>query len=188
MHPRVRRGIIDEHLTVFIRNPAVGEEHIAYVTDTFFSLRSHEVTAWGGYQACRIVQGGHIHIEHITQSGSAGTHPMSQVQPAFLRLYRMRALTVLYLLDGVVVALVDDGFLFHLRMCHVVYQGPAYAAAASGINKSILRTGIKGIFAIYKFGMKHHITLLALSLQVGQTLPSLQITGTCNACRSRCRG
>ena len=85
----------------------------------------------------------------------------------------MRTFTILHLLDGVIVAPVDNLLFLHLGMGYVVHQRPADTTTAAGINKAILRTGIEGIFAIYKLRVQHYVALLALGLQVGQAFPVL---------------
>ena len=62
----------------------------------------------------------------------------------------MRTFTILHLLDGVIVALVDNLLFLHLGMGYVVHQRPADTTTAAGINKAILRTGIEGILARYR--------------------------------------
>ena len=161
MHPCIRRSIIDKHLTIFISNPTISKKHVTYITDPLFSHRCHEITTRSGNKFCRVIQGSHIHIKYITQSGSTSTYPMSQMQPTFRRFYRMRTFSILHLFNGMIIAVIYNLFLFHFCMGHVVHQSPTNTATASGINKSILRTGIKGIVSIYKFRMKHYITLLA---------------------------
>ena len=60
-------------------------------------------------------------------------------------------------------------------MCHVIYQSPADATAAAGVDEAILRTGIESIFPIDELRMEHHVTLLRLRLQVGQPVPRLEV-------------
>ena len=79
--------------------------------------------------------------------GSTSTYPMSQMQPTFRRFYRMRTFSILHLFNGMIIAVIYNLFLFHFCMGHIVHQSPTNTATASGINKSILRTGIKGIFS-----------------------------------------
>ena len=84
-----------------------------------------------------------------------------------------------------IITLVDDAFVLHFGMGDVIDQRPSDSSAATGINESVLRTGIKRILAVYKFRMQHHIALLALALQIGQTLPRLEVLGTGNGRCSR---
>ena len=72
---------------------------------------------------------------------------------------------------------VDDLLLRHDRMLHRIHQRPADAAAVTGVgvDETVLRTRIKGIFAIHKLRMKHHVPLLALGLQVREALPVHQV-------------
>ncbi len=85
----------------------------------------------------------------------------------------MTPFTVLHLLNGMIITLVDNLLFLHLSMGYVVHQRPADTTTAAGINKAILRTGIEGIFAIYKLRVQHYVALLALGLQVGQAFPVL---------------
>ena len=99
----------------------------------------------------------------------------------------MRAFAVLHFFNSVIVALVDNLFFFYFCMRYIVYQCPTNTSTASGIDETVLRTGIKSVFTIYKFRMKYYIALLAFGFQIRQALPSLQIFGTGNSCRCRCR-
>ena len=67
-------------------------------------------------------------------------------------------LAVLYFLYSVIVTAVDNLFFLDFGICNIINQSPAYSTATSGINKSILRTSVEGIFAIHKFRMKHNIS------------------------------
>ena len=82
------------------------------------------------------------------------------MQPALFGLYRVRALTVLHLRNGVVTAFADYFLLLHFCVADVIYQGPAYSSAASGVDESVLRAGVEGVFAIDEFRMKADIALL----------------------------
>ena len=87
-----------------------------------------------------------------------------------------------------IIAVIYNLLFFHLRTCHVIYQCPADATATTGVDKAILRTGIEGVFPIYKLRMKNDIALLALRLQIRQAFPIFQIFGTRDSCRRRsCR-
>ena len=107
------------------------------------------------------------------------------MEPALGGLNGMRAFAVLHLHDGVIVAGVDNLLFFHLSMGDVVNECPADATAATGIDEAVLRACIKGILAVNKFGMKHHVTLLTLGLQVGQAFPVNQIFRACDGSRGR---
>ena len=78
----------------------------------------------------------------------------------------MRPFSILHLFDCMIIAPVDNRFLSYLRMSHIVHQCPADSPSASGIDESVLRTGVKCIFPIDEFGMKHDIALLASGLQI----------------------
>ncbi len=80
-----------------------------------------------------------------------------------------------------VVARVNYCFLGDFGMGHVINKRPAYAAAASGVDESVLRAGIKGIFAVIKLRVEHYVALLALALEVGQALPVNKVLGACYA-------
>ena len=90
----------------------------------------------------------------------------------------MRPFTVLHLFDGMIMAVVDDDFFFHFRMGYIIYQCPTDTAAVAGIDEIILRTGVQGIFTVYKFRVQNDIALLAFGNQIRQSLPVLQIFGT----------
>ena len=99
----------------------------------------------------------------------------------------MGTFAILHLRDGVIVAGVDDLFFFHLSVGDVVDQCPADAATAARIDETILRTGVEGVFAIDELRVQYDVALLRLRLQVGQTIPGLQVLGARDACRSGCR-
>ena len=87
-----------------------------------------------------------------------------------------------------VITPVDYRLFLYFRTSNIIYQGPTDTTATSGIYKTVLRTGIQRILSIHKFRMKNHIPLLASCFQIRQTLPSLQILGAGNSCRSGSRG
>ena len=112
---------------------------------------------------------------------------MRQMKPPLGSLDGVGAFAIFHFRDGVVVAGVDDFFVLHLSMGDVVDQCPADAATAARIDETILRTGVEGVFAIDELRVQHNVALLRLRLQVGQTIPGLQVLGARNACRSGCR-
>ncbi len=171
VHAGVGRGVIDEHRSVGIADPAVAEQHVHDVADVFAPLGGHEEAGGLRNHARGIIERRHIQVQHITQAAGAAAHAVRQVQPALRRLEGMRSLPVLDFLDGMVVAQVDDLFGSDDGMFHGIDQGPADAAAAACIDESVLRTGIKGIFSVNEFGMQHHVALLALRFDVREALP-----------------
>ena len=62
-------------------------------------------------------------------------------------------------------------------MLHAVHQGPANAAAISGVDKAVLRARVQGIFSVHEFRVQHHIALLAPRLDVRQALPVHEVLG-----------
>ena len=82
------------------------------------------------------------------------------MQPALVGAYRMRALSVLDLGDGMVATLADDFFFLDFGVGDVVNQGPADSSAASGIDKSVLRAGVEGIFSVDELRMQADVALL----------------------------
>ena len=142
MHTGIAGSIIDEHFSILVCNPSVGEQHVGYIAHAFLAFGYHESACGRGYHTGGIVQGGHVHIQHIAQTCGATAHAVRQMQPALGSLDGMGTFAVLHFLDGVVIALVDDGFLGYFRLGHVVHQRPADSASASRINESVLRAGI----------------------------------------------
>ena len=113
---------------------------------------------------------------------------MSQMQPSFRCLDRMRSLAILHLHNRMVMARIDNPLFRNHRIGHIIYQCPSDTATATSINKAILRTGVKRIFAIYELRMEHYVALLRTALQVRQTIPVNQVFGTSNtASSSSCR-
>ena len=105
---------------------------------------------------------------------------MGQMQPATVGLDGMGPFTVFHFHDGVVMTQIDDFLFFHLSMGDIINKCPTDAASRTGIDETVLRPGVKRILAIDKFGVQHHVALLTLGLQVGQSLPVDQVLGTGN--------
>ena len=103
---------------------------------------------------------------------------MGQMQPAPVRLDGVRTFPVLHFLDGVVETPVDDFLVLDDGVFHAVHQGPADTAAVAGIDETVLRAGVQGIFSVHEFGMKHYIALLGRRTDVRQALPVHQVPGT----------
>ena len=187
MHARVGRGVVDEHAAVGVGNPTVGESHIHDVAQIFVAFRNEEISARLSDDARGVVESRHVHIQDIAQSVGRSTNAMRQMKPPLGSLDGVGAFAIFHFRDGVVVAGVDDFFVLHLSMGDVVDQCPTDAATAARIDETILRTGVEGVFAIDELRVQHNVALLRLRLQVGQTIPSLQVLGARNACRSGCR-
>ena len=66
---------------------------------------------------------------------------------------------------------VDDLLFLDLSVRDVVNECPADTATAAGVDETILRTGVESVLAIDKLRMEHDVALLALRLEVGQTVP-----------------
>ena len=107
------------------------------------------------------------------------------MQPALRCFDGVGTLTVFHFHDRVIVARVDDFFINDFGMGDIIHQCPADAAAAACVDEAVLGTGIEGILAADKLGVKHHVALLALALEVGQAFPGLEVTGAGNAGSSR---
>ena len=85
---------------------------------------------------------------------------MCQMEPTLRRLYRVRTLAVLAFLDGMVVTMVDYLLILDDHMLHAVHKCPANATSVTGVDESVLRTCVEGIFTVHKLRMKDYITLL----------------------------
>ena len=181
MHTRVGRGIVDKHLTILVGNPTIRKSHVHHVAIILVTLRHQEIATRTCDYLCGVVEGSHIHIQHVAQTVGSGTHAMRQVQPALRCFDGVRTLTVLHLGDGVVFALVDNRLFLNLSVRDVIHQCPADASTATSVDKTILRTGVEGVFTIHKLRVQHHITLLTLGFQVGQSVPGFQVLGTGDA-------
>ena len=142
MQTCVGRSIVDKHLAIFVGYPAVGEGYIHHIADIFVSFGNEEPSTWSGDDACRVIKGGHIHIEHITEPGSSGTHAVSKVEPAFGGLNGCGAFTVLNFIDGMIGTWVDDAFVAHLSMRDIRCERPADSSAFAGLDKAVLWTGV----------------------------------------------
>ena len=186
VHACVAGSIIDEYLAIFIRNPTVGEQDVHHIADIFPSFRRHEESGRLGNDLRRVLKRSHVHIEHIAQSRSTSAHAMRQVQPTLRGLDRMRSLTVLDLLYSMVMTMVDYLLICNHYLFHAVHKRPANAAAVTGVNESVLRTCVEGIFAVHELRMQDDITLLRGRLHVRKTLPVHQVLGASHT--SRCYG
>ena len=98
----------------------------------------------------------------------------------------MRAFAVLAFLDGVVEAVVDDLLLSDDHLLHAVHEGPADSSAVSGIDESVLRACVEGIFAVHELRMQHHVTLLRRGLHVRKTFPVHKVLGAGNSGSGHC--
>ena len=184
MHAGIRRSIVDEYLAILICNPAVGEDYVHYITDILRTFRYEEISTWFCNHLCRILKRSHVHIEHIAETAGTATNTVSQMQPALISLDRMRTLTVLHLLDGVIVTGIDDLLFLDFGMSDIINKSPTDTTTRTCIDETILWTGIESILAINKLRMENHIALLALGLQIRKTLPVYQVLGTGDGCCS----
>ena len=78
-------------------------------------------------------------------------------------------------------AQVDDLLLPDHGAVHRVHQGPADAAAVTGVDEAVLRAGIQGIFPVNEFRMQHDIALLTAADDVRQAVPVDEILRTDHA-------
>ena len=142
VHPRVAWCIIDEDLSILIGYPAVCEEHVHHVAHVFLTLRGHEIAAGGGNLLPGFFKRGHVHIEHVAEPVGRAAHAMGKMKPSFGCLDRMRALAVLHLFNRMIDSLVDDALLAEYSIRDIVYESPTDSTAVSGVDESVLRTGI----------------------------------------------
>ena len=180
MHSRVAACIVDEHLAVLVGNPSVCKGHVHHIADILLTLRHEEISTWLGNHTRGIVEGCHIHIEHIAQTAGATTHSVGKVEPSLGGLDGMRTLAVLHLHNGVIMTCIDNLLFLNLGICDVVNKCPTDATARTGVDESVLRTGVEGILAIHKLRMENDVALLTLGLEVGQTLPVDEVFCACN--------
>ena len=181
MHTGVRRSIVDKYFSVIVGYPTIRKKHIRHIPNALFSYRSHKVPRRRSYQPGGIIQRCHIHIQYIPEPGSTIAYSVCQMKPSLRSLDRLRPFTVLHLLDGMIISFVDDLLFSNLGMGYIVNQCPSDTTSATGIDKSVLRTGLKCILSIHILGVQHHITLLTLCFQIRQTFPIFQVFGTGNA-------
>ena len=85
---------------------------------------------------------------------------MRQVQPALWRLDGCGAEAVLHLLDGMVLAVVDDNFVVDYSLLNARRQSPTNAAALAGLDEVVLRAGVEGVLFIDELRMQNHVALL----------------------------
>ena len=164
VHTRIGRSIVYVHFPVFIGNPTIGKQNIRNISYAFFIDRGHEISGRLCNHFGRILQRSHVKIEHIAQSGSTTTNPMSKMQPPFFSLNRVRTLSIFHFFNRMIFPFIDNYFVVYLCMANIIDQSPAYASTISRIDETVLRTGIKSIFPIHELGMQNDITLLAASL------------------------
>ena len=83
------------------------------------------------------------------------------MEPTFGGLDRMGTFTVLALFYRVVEAAADDFLRADHSMLHAVHKGPADSFPTSSVDKTILGTGVKGVFAVHELRVQDNIALLA---------------------------
>ena len=83
-----------------------------------------------------------------------------------------------------------DDFLVNDGVGDVLAQTKAYAAAGTGVDEVIHGAGVEGVLAVDELRQQIHIALLGAALgdKVRQTLPSLEVFGADDACRSHGSG
>src|SRR5690606_8920569 len=96
---------------------------------------------------------------------------MRQMQPAFFRLNGSWTFSIFQLFNGMVVSTIVNLLLCYFCIFHTINQSPTDPSSTTGINKTILRTSVQGIPAIYKLRVQDNITLLTFRLEVGQSFP-----------------
>ena len=189
MEPGVRRSIVDEHTTVRVRYPTVGESDIHHITDIFCSFWNEEPSAGFSDDACRVIEGGHVQIEHVPQTVRSSPYTVGEVQPTLSGLDRSGSFAVLDLIDGVVVTTEDDTLVTHLGVRDVGCERPPYTTAFAGLDKAILRTGVERILPFHELRMEDDVTLLAEGGKIFKSLPMNEVFGAGNTgCSGSGRG
>ena len=82
----------------------------------------------------------------------------------------------------------DDLLLVDDSMCDIIAESEADSSAASGLNETIHRTGVEGIFSVYELWVQHYIPLLALGDEVGQAFPVFKVPAAYDSCCCNGRG
>ena len=54
----------------------------------------------------------------------------------------------------------DDLLLIDDSVCDIIAESEADSSAASGLNETIHRTGVEGIFSVYELRMQNNVSLL----------------------------
>ena len=160
MEPGVCGGVVDKHLAVALY-PAVGEGYVHHIADVLVAFGHKEPSTWSGNDTCGVIQGGHIHIEHIAQPARRCAYTMREVKPPLGRLDGRRSFAVLDLIDGLIVTGLDYAFVARLGTRDIFGEGPTDAATFSGFDETILGTGVEGILPVHKLRMEDDVTLLA---------------------------
>ena len=85
-------------------------------------------------------------------------------------------------------SLADDLLLINHCMFDIITETESDSSAASCFNEAVHRPCVECIFAVYKFRMKHYVSLLRRmkSFKVVQTLPCLEVFCSYNTCFSNC--
>ena len=121
----VRGAIVNEHLPILARYPAVAEDHIRNIADPLLALRRKEIARRAVSDHLWASEFAEHEVEHVAQSGRRIAHPMGEVQPAFLGLDGRGAEAVLYLFDSVIFPVIDDGFLLNEGVLHAGGETPS---------------------------------------------------------------
>lgn len=96
----------------FALDPAAGEGDIGDIADAFITLRCEQVAAGFMDHPRRIIKGGHERIERVAESRGRIANAVCELQPAVGRFDGRGAQAVFDFEDRVVLAVVDDFFLF----------------------------------------------------------------------------
>src|SRR5690606_3801889 len=120
MHTTIRRGTVIHYFAIVLFNPAIAKYNIRHICHSFNYIGSNDMTSRTMDDLGRVFEGGHEHIQDITQACGCIAYAMSKMQPPFISFYRRRPLTILNLIDRMVATVFDNDFFSKYRLFHAV--------------------------------------------------------------------
>lgn len=160
MHPGVTGRVVDKDVSVLFRDCAVGKDHVGHIAYPFLPKGHQEYAGRIGDDLGGVIESGTENVQHIPESGRCIAHAVGDMDPASFPFDGHGASAIFRLGQGVIHTSADDFFLINDRMLNILTEAETDAATAAGLDKSIHRPGIEGVFSIDVFGMQHYISLL----------------------------
>ena len=176
VHPGVGGGVVNEYLSVVVGDPAVAEYDIGYIAYSFFPDGCYKVASRFIDDPGQVFEVGHKQIEGIAQACGGVSDAVGEVQPAQPGFDRRGTQTILCLINGMIDPWIDDDFFVYDGICDRCCKAEGYPAAAAGVDKAVLGTGVESVFAFYQFRMEDDVPLLGRAgLQICQSFPGHKV-------------
>ena len=160
MHSCIGRSIVDKYFLLIIHDRTVREYYVGYVSDSLLASWSDQKSGRLCDHFGRIIQVCCKSINDITKSCCSISYTMCNVDPAFVRLNRCCTGAILCFCNCVILADAGHLLLIDHCVCDVITETKSNTTSASCINEIVHRTCIERVLSVYKFRMKHNISLL----------------------------